>query len=51
MAVKGSKVDGHQFIETAIEKGATAIVCENLPAKKKKKEACRLQRKYHVCAG
>ena len=32
MAVKGSKVDGHQFIETAIEKGATAIVCENLPA-------------------
>ena len=31
IAVKGTQVDGHRFIETAIEKGATIIVCENLP--------------------
>ncbi len=30
-AVKGTQVDGHQFIEKAIEKGATAIVCEAFP--------------------
>ncbi len=32
VAIKGVQVDGHQFIETAIEKGATVIVCETLPA-------------------
>ncbi len=32
VAVKGSASDGHQFIEKAIEKGATAIVCEEIPA-------------------
>ncbi|PRY86703.1 UDP-N-acetylmuramoyl-L-alanyl-D-glutamate--2,6-diaminopimelate ligase [Mongoliibacter ruber] len=31
VAVKGTQVDGHQFIQTAIEKGATTIVCEQLP--------------------
>ena len=31
-AVKGVTSDGHAFIETAIEKGAAAIVCEQLPA-------------------
>ncbi|MEM1324049.1 MAG: UDP-N-acetylmuramoyl-L-alanyl-D-glutamate--2,6-diaminopimelate ligase [Bacteroidota bacterium] len=31
VAVRGSQSDGHQFIETAIEKGAQAIVCETLP--------------------
>lgn len=31
-AVKGTQIDGHQFIEKAIEKGATAIVCEQIPA-------------------
>lgn len=30
-AVSGTKVDGHAFIESAIEKGAIVIVCENLP--------------------
>ena len=32
IAVKGSGVDGHQFIGKAIELGAVAIVCEVLPA-------------------
>jgi len=30
-AVKGTRVDGHNFISQVIEKGAVAIVCENLP--------------------
>jgi len=30
-AVRGLTSDGHAFIETAIEKGASAIVCEQLP--------------------
>lgn len=30
-ATKGTAVDGHDFIDAAIEKGAKAIVCENLP--------------------
>ncbi len=31
VAIKGAQVDGRAFIETAIEKGATVIVCEQLP--------------------
>jgi UDP-N-acetylmuramoyl-L-alanyl-D-glutamate--2,6-diaminopimelate ligase len=31
VAIKGTAVDGHDFIDLAIEKGATAIVCEQLP--------------------
>ena len=31
IAVKGVAVDGHTFIETAVAKGAVAIVCEILP--------------------
>ena len=30
-ALKGTQVDGHRFIEKAIELGATAILCEDLP--------------------
>lgn len=30
-AVKGTVSNGHQYIEQAIEKGATAVVCENYP--------------------
>lgn len=30
-AIKGTQVDGHKFIETAISKGAIAILCEHLP--------------------
>jgi UDP-N-acetylmuramoyl-L-alanyl-D-glutamate--2,6-diaminopimelate ligase len=32
VAVKGFQADGHQYIETAIHKGASVIVCETMPA-------------------
>ncbi len=32
IAIKGTHVDGHDYIDKAIEKGAIAIVCETLPA-------------------
>ncbi len=32
IAVKGHAVDGHQFIETAVANGASAVVCEEMPA-------------------
>ena len=32
IAIKGTNQDGHQFIAQCIEKGAIAIVCEELPA-------------------
>lgn len=31
VAVRGTQVDGHEFIATALEKGASVIVCERLP--------------------
>lgn len=34
VAQRGTKVDGHQFIDGAVEKGAVAIVCEELPGKR-----------------
>ena len=33
-AVKGTQVDGHDYIDGAVEKGASVIVCEKLPRKK-----------------
>ena len=35
VATRGTQVDGHDFIEMAIEKGAIAIVCEELPVELK----------------
>jgi UDP-N-acetylmuramyl tripeptide synthase len=32
-AVKGTQVDGHDYIEKAIEQGSNAIVCQTLPEK------------------
>ena len=32
VAVRGTQVDGHNFISQVIEKGATAIICEEIPA-------------------
>jgi len=31
IAIKGAAIDGHHFINTAIQQGATAIVCEQMP--------------------
>ncbi|MBR5085354.1 MAG: UDP-N-acetylmuramoyl-L-alanyl-D-glutamate--2,6-diaminopimelate ligase [Prevotella sp.] len=31
VAIKGTQVDGHQYIAKAIENGAIAVVCEQLP--------------------
>lgn len=36
IAIKGLNVDGHDYIETAIDLGAVAILCESLPEKRKK---------------
>lgn len=33
IAVRGTQTDGHQYISTAEEKGAVAIVCEKIPEK------------------
>ncbi len=31
VAIKGTQVDGHQFIDQAIASGAQSVICENLP--------------------
>jgi UDP-N-acetylmuramoyl-L-alanyl-D-glutamate--2,6-diaminopimelate ligase len=31
IAIRGAVADGHEFIETAIKKGATAIICDTFP--------------------
>lgn len=31
VAQTGTQVDGHDFIETAIQKGASAVICEKIP--------------------
>jgi len=35
IAIKGSVSDGHQFIDTAVNKNASAIICETMPADRK----------------
>ncbi|WP_291788335.1 UDP-N-acetylmuramoyl-L-alanyl-D-glutamate--2,6-diaminopimelate ligase [Cecembia sp.] len=32
VAIKGTQTDGHAYIDTALEKGASCIICEQLPA-------------------
>lgn len=32
VALRGANVDGHKFIESAVKKGAVAIICEEMPA-------------------
>ena len=31
VAIKGSEVDGHKYIDNAIAQGAAAVVCEVMP--------------------
>ena len=31
VAMRGTQVDGHKYIQNAIDKGAIAVVCEELP--------------------
>ena len=35
IAIKGVAADGHQFIDTAVNKNACAVICETMPAYKK----------------
>ena len=32
VAMRGTAVDGHHYIQSAVEKGAAAVVCEEMPA-------------------
>ena len=32
IAMRGTQVDGHQFIPKAVEQGAVAVLCEDIPA-------------------
>ena len=34
VAIGGTQVDGHQYIDQALQRGATAVVCEELPEAK-----------------
>ncbi len=36
VAIRGAATDGHKFIDTAIEKGAVAVICEAFPQEIKK---------------
>ena len=31
IAMRGTQVDGHKFIPMAVEKGAVAVICEEIP--------------------
>ena len=42
VAMKGTQVDGHKFIGKAIESGAKAILCEDMP-QEKNDEVCYIQ--------
>ncbi len=42
IAIKGATVDGHNFIESAVDKGAVAIICEQIP-ENKSENTCYIQ--------
>ncbi len=42
VAMKGTQVDGHQFIPKAIQLGAKAVLCEDMPAEKAE-DVCYIQ--------
>jgi UDP-N-acetylmuramoyl-L-alanyl-D-glutamate--2,6-diaminopimelate ligase len=35
VAVRGTQIDGHQFIDQAVQSGAVAIICEDMPSSRK----------------
>ena len=35
VAIKGTQTDGHQYISKAVDQGAAAILCEEMPAERK----------------
>src|SRR5690606_6704541 len=39
VAMKGTQVDGHQYIDQAVQKGATAVICEVMPETKEQNVA------------
>lgn len=51
IAIKGSVSDGHQFIDTAISKGASAIICETLPASLNEKVQYNVVENTGIAAG
>ena len=51
IAVKGTITDGHSFIDTAIENGASVIICETLPGKLKDKIQYTVVQNSSVAAG
>jgi UDP-N-acetylmuramoyl-L-alanyl-D-glutamate--2,6-diaminopimelate ligase len=40
VAVKGYNTDGHDYIKSAIDSGAVAVICENIPADIEEKKIC-----------
>ena len=40
VAVRGTQVDGHSFIPKAIEQGAVAVLCEDMPEERRVGETC-----------
>ena len=42
VAIKGTQTDGHQYIQKAIEQGASAILCEDMP-EEQQAQVCYVQ--------
>ena len=51
IAVRGTQTDGHQFIGKAIENGAAAVVCEDIPEEKPQQVTFIKVESTESCAG
>jgi UDP-N-acetylmuramoyl-L-alanyl-D-glutamate--2,6-diaminopimelate ligase len=51
IAIKGAAADGHDYITKAIEKGAAAIVCEQMPVSVDEKVTCIQTENSALAAG
>lgn len=51
IAIKGTLVDGHQYIDTAITQGANIIICEALPNEKRELVTYVLVKDSSIAAG